>query len=179
MKLTRRRILARLLGALALCVFLYVMSFGPATLWVISAVSGRKPAQLNPATYDFRLSTFKAFYSPLLQFRLWFLWCVSEWPEEILSRYDTLFERPTTLSDAREVFTILGPGPRVGESTTSFLRRLLGPDTNPRLGTEVYDLPKSHRVLVILAPDEDASTRILLEAGCGISATGYADLRIP
>ncbi len=176
-----QRIALRLLGALCICAVLYILSFGPATAWVVSAVSGRQPSELNPATYDARLSIYKRVYDPLFGLRAWLRWGVSlRWPDELFWRYEALFARPTKLADGRQVFTTVGPGPRPGESTATFFSRLMGSDEpTPKAGTEVYDLPLSGRALVILASQEDDVVWAVLDAAIEHSFTFYADLKLP
>lgn len=155
------------IGVLILIVCLYVLSYGPATVWVASTVSGQNFSQLNPALYDARLHTFERIYSPLYWIRERLFWSISLKPERLFLNYVRFFERPFRLADGRKVFTIMDYPPlQAGETTAHYISSSLGIGDLfvPKSGTQLFKLPQSHRILVVLAlgGDEPASVALTI-----------------
>jgi hypothetical protein len=168
-----------LVAILALAV-VYVLSIGPATAWVRSAVSGAQSPKSAASTYDRRLYAYYRVYSPFFRIRIWTWYRVTHLFEDHFWRYEGLFARPRRLADGREVFSTIGLPVIPGETTCEYVHRLFGsPEHTPKPGTEVYALPRCRRVLVVLDPNEDDMVRVVLEAAIEHSAASYAELKIP
>ena len=163
---------------------IYLLSFGPATRWVVGAVSGRDRSALDPSLYDWRLHNYGQFYDLLFNLRLkigFTSGALAEFASRLFSDYDALFASPRRLADGREVATVTGSLLQ-GQTAKEYLQKIWGdyPDFAPKPGTEVFDLPLSHRVLVIYARDEDDLVRSSFDtSGCHITVAGYATLWLP
>ena len=174
-----RRLLAAALGLLAL----YVLSIGPVSAWVARTVSGGSVSAANAATYDTRLHAFHRFYAPLSSFRMWLRFRVSCEAEAVFQYYEALFHRSRQLADGRRVFTTWLPASELapGESGIQFTRRQCESVSAP-LGprTEAYYLPRTQRLLVVLAPEDDNDMiPLVLDAAIEDSSTWFTDLKLP
>ena len=150
------------MGGAILAFVLYVLSYGPATFWVVSAVSGKKPSELHPEVYDVRLDRFLRVYDPVIRLRRWLYWNVGMGSENVFLAYDHLYARPRFLTDGREVITFSSHGRiRSGETPAHYIGETLGfgDISLPKPGTQLFNLRRTHRTLVILAKggDDDAS----------------------
>jgi hypothetical protein len=174
------RIVRHVILAVAVVVALYVLSIGPATYWVVSAVSGQQSAQAAAPIYDRRLSIYLRLYSPFFAARIWTWYRVTHFFEDHFWRYEQLFARPRRLADGREVFSTIGEPVIPGEPTSDYVQRLFGSaEPAPKRGTEVHALPRTGRVLVVLDPNEADMVHIVLDAAIEHSVAPYALLKIP
>lgn len=174
----------RLLVVSALSIaLLYVLSIGPVSAWVARTISSGSVSATSAATYDSRLHNFYRFYAPLSSFRMWLRFRVSGEAEIPFQCYEALFHRSRQLSDGRRVFTTWLPASELapGESGIQFAHRQcdsVSATLSPR--TEAYYLPRTQRLLVVLAPEDDHDMiPLVLDAALEDSATGFADLKLP
>ena len=184
----------RFIAAIVFVLLCYVLSFGPAGAWVARTMEDKQPTVLDVAIYDSHLSTYYQFYAPLIHLRVWLGWSVSRCLERAFVWYDELFYKPVKLAGGGRVFTTVGfvggkatsdgfvdgNVPHTGESMANYTLRLAGPGfPAPRPGTAVYNLPRSHRLLFVLAPNEDELlVAVAYDAGIEeYSPTFFADLR--
>lgn len=173
-----------ILGAVLFVLSLYVLSFGPASAWVTSAIVGREPTEADVARYDARLYRLFRFYDPLLQVRGRLFYTAPPKIEEILSTYENWFSRPCRVADGRKVTTAdFGSLIQPGETTEHYIQKLGGAseeeiarmvikttpeiDIWPKPGTRVFALPKNNLSLIIFSKDDDSMTFTIVEAAHG------------
>jgi hypothetical protein len=171
-----------ILGALLIILCLYALSFGLASAWVASAILDQEPTQLNIACYDARLHSFKRFYAPIIEFRNRLNWTVSPRIEDCCLTYDGWFARPRRVADGREVTTVAAFHPlHPGETAAHYIQYSLGfgDSVVPKPGTQLFDLPKNNRILVVYAAGGDDDTSSSLPPWHGAWPTMYADLCLP
>jgi len=152
-------------GVVVVAVCLYVLSYGPATLWVVSAVSGQQPTKLNASIYDARLNSFCLFYSPLIQFRSWLYFRVGPRSELLFLAYDDLFARPRRLADGRKIVTVPSYVPlQPDETVEHYVQQSLGFGSSlvPKAGAQLFALPLSRLILVVTAPGGDDDVWIMV-----------------
>jgi hypothetical protein len=171
------------LAAVVALVLLYVLSIGPASAWVANTISGHTLDRTRLATYDSRLSWFYRFYLPVFHLRIWIRFRISGEAEASFQYYEQLFHRPSRLADGRRVFTAWRPDEtslshQAAQTALQEAKDMAAPTPiHPK--TEVYALPRTRRLLVALAPEDEQGGQIYFDFSTHDGATGYADLIFP